>query len=467
MIATSCWCPTRWRRLTDLRIRGDGTAMQETIAAIATGAGASGVGIVRLSGPRAVELVAEVVGLSVEQLGREVRYAVARGKDGERLDDVLVFAMRAPRSFTGEDVAEIQGHGGAVNLSRLLRAVLERGARAAQPGEFSRRAFDNGKLDLLRAEGLLGVIEAGSERGWRIAQAQLAGALGRGLEALEDRARKVLAEIEGALDFPEEALDEQSSRWLGAELGALTSSCEALARSYQAGSALRNGITVALVGAVNVGKSSLLNAFAGRPRALVSEQPGTTRDYVEAQVEWDGVQVTLIDTAGWRESGDVLERSGMELGKERAAEADVVLVVSDGIAPWPVVEHADRTLYVRSKADQARPDESLTGCTESEALVTSALTGAGLREGRQRVLELVGVAETVGEGELLVTERQRSLAEGAARAFSTAQRLLASQPRELVAYDIREGYKALMDMRGTAAEDQVVSEIFARFCIGK
>ena len=177
--------------------------------------------------------------------------------------------------------------------------------------------------------------------------------------------------------------------------------------------------------------------------------------------------MTLIDTAGWRESGDVLERSGMELGKERAAEADVVLVVSDGIAPWPVVEHADRTLYVRSKADQARPDESLTGCTESEALVTSALTGSGLREVRQRVLELVGVAETVGEGELLVTERQRSLAEGAARAFSTAQRLLASQSRELVAYDIREGYKALMDMRGTAAEDQVVSEIFARFCIGK
>ena len=275
-------------------------ATQETIAAIATGAGAGGVGVIRVSGPRAIEIVSGVVGLAAEKLDRTVRYAVARDGLGARLDDVIVFAMRAPRSFTGEDVAELQGHGGPVNLAKLLRAVLERGARVAEPGEFSRRAFENGKLDLLRAEALLGVIEAGSERAWRIAQAQLAGSLGHRLAGLEERARGVLAELEGAIDFPEEDLEEQGGQWLRGELAALAGECADLVRSYHGGAALRNGVTVALVGATNVGKSSLLNALVGRDRALVSATPGTTRDYLEAQVEWDGVKVTLVDTAGWR-----------------------------------------------------------------------------------------------------------------------------------------------------------------------
>ena len=442
--------------------------MQETIAAIATGAGAGGVGVVRVSGERAIEIVAAVVGMPAAQLDRSVRYAVARGADGERLDDVLVFAMRAPRSFTGEDVAELQGHGGQVNLGRLLRAVLERGARAAAPGEFSRRAFENGKLDLLRAEGLLGVIEAGSERAWRLAQAQLAGSLGRRLEALELRACKALAEVEGAIDFPEEDLEEQSARWLTAELAELGGACQELERSYRAGAALRSGITVALVGAVNAGKSSLLNAFAGRERALVSDQPGTTRDYVEVQVEWDGVRVTLVDTAGWRSAEDSLEQSGIELGRRRAAEADVALVVNDGASPW-VLDHGARALYVTSKADVTSTWQAprLADGTELEHVVTSAVTGLGLDAVRERVLARMGLAESLGDGELLVTERQRGLASAAAAAFTRAQRALAQAPRELVAYDIREGYKSLMEMRGTVAEDQVVDEIFARFCIGK
>jgi tRNA modification GTPase len=458
---------------------------QETIAAIATGAGAGGVGVIRVSGPRAIEIVSGVVGVAAEQLDRTVRYAVARDGRGERLDDVLAFAMRAPRSFTGEDVAELQGHGGPVNLARLLRAVLERGARVAEPGEFSRRAFENGKLDLLRAEALLGVIEAGSERAWRIAQSQLAGSLGQRLGALEERARGVLAELEGAIDFPEEDLEEEGGQWLRGELAALAAACGELVRSYQGGAALRNGITVALVGATNVGKSSLLNALVGRDRALVSATPGTTRDYLEAQVEWDGVKVTLVDTAGWRAptngggavgssdpaGGDEIERAGIDLGRARAAEADVVLVISDGA-------HADvelegigrRILKVRSKADlDAGPVDGVSpgSADESIPLATSARTGQGIAEVQRRVLELVGLAEAVGDGELLVTERQRRLAETAQRAFEKGGAALEVQPRELVAYDIREGYKALMEMRGTEAEDLLVDEIFARFCIGK
>lgn len=459
-------------------------AGHETIAAIATGAGAGGVGIVRVSGPRAIEIVASVVGLPAERVDRTVRYAVARGAAGERLDDVLVFAMRAPRSFTGEDVAELQGHGGPVNLARLLRAVLERGARAAEPGEFSRRAFENGKLDLLRAEALLGVIEAGSERAWRIAQAQLAGALGQRLERLEEQARGVLAEVEGAIDFPEDDLEERGTQWMLGELGALAAACAELVRSYQGGAALRNGITVALVGATNVGKSSLLNALVGRERALVSATPGTTRDYLEAQVEWEGVRVTLVDTAGWRgESAgtrsddgsiDVIERAGIERGRERALAADVVLVLDDAEPSTAAVGElgalSKRAVAVRTKADLAAPvaDGSVVAGGEGGvSLATSAKTGQGLEVLKRRVLELVGVAEGIGDGELLVTERQRRLAEAAEQAFERARSLLTSQPRELVAYDIREGYKSLMEMRGADAEDLLVDEIFARFCIGK
>lgn len=437
--------------------------MQETIAAVATGAGVGGVGVVRVSGPRAIEIVGAVVGLAAEQLDRRVRYRVARALDGTRIDDVLVFAMRAPRSFTGEDVAELQGHGGAVNLARLLRAALERGARPAQPGEFSRRAFENGKLDLVRAEGLLGVIEAGSERAWRIAQAQLDGALGRRLGELERRVLRVLAEVEGALDFPDEDLQEQGVSWLASELRELHAACGALAESYRAGQALRRGISVALVGAVNVGKSSLLNAFAGKERALVSELPGTTRDYVEVHVEWDGVAVTLVDTAGLRAASDPVEAGGVALGARRAAEADVVLVVSDGESPW-IRDHEDKALYVLSKADLERERALPEGL---DVVRTSSVTGLGLEEVRRKVLERQGLVAAAGDGEVLVTERQRGLAALAASSLGTALERLTSYPRELVAYDIREGYKALIDMRGAEAEDRVVDEIFARFCIGK
>ncbi len=444
--------------------------LEGTIAAIASGAGAGGVGVIRVSGPEAIEIVAAVVGIEAKALDRTVRYAVARGRGGERLDDVIVFAMRAPRSFTGEDVAEIQGHGGVVNLQRLLRAVLERGARTAQPGEFSRRAFANGKLDLLRAEALLGVIEAGSERAWRIAQAQLAGSLGERVKALEEQARGVLAELEGAIDFPEEDLAEADGQWLRGELQSLARACGELVRSYQGGAALRNGITVALVGPPNVGKSSLLNALIGRERALVSATPGTTRDYVEAQVEWDGVTVTLVDTAGWRggDGAGEIELAGIDMGRARAAEADVVLLIEDGAEKevhWEAVER--RALRVRSKADLAAVANEEERGRALPSIATSAKTGLGLQELKRSILSAVGVAESLGDGEVLVSERQRALAEAAGRAFERGETALEKQPRELVAYDIREGYKALMDLRGVEGEDKLVDEIFARFCIGK
>ena len=436
------------------------SAADDTIAAIATAAGVGGVGIVRVSGPRALEIVAAMVG--AKTLDREVRVADARDAAGERIDQVLAFAMRAPRSFTGEDVAELHGHGGSQNLARLLEAVLARGARLAEPGEFTRRAVLNGKLDLLRAEALLEVIHAGSERALRLAQQNLGGRLGAAVVEVERRALEVLAELEGRIDFPEDDLDAKSERWVKDELAALAKRCTELAAGFRHARAIEGGVTVALVGAVNVGKSSLLNALVGTERALVAAAPGTTRDYLEVRDEWDGVAVLVVDTAGTRETADPIEARGIALGEQRVAGADVVVVVNDGVAAWDDgARFGARALIVRSKAD--------LGGDARGALATSATTGAGLDELRRRVLAIAGVAEREGrEDAFVTTARQHALIAGARDALAAAgEAFAARRPPEVVALEVRQGVQALAQLRGVEVGERVLDEVFARFCIGK
>jgi tRNA modification GTPase len=437
-------------------------AVDDTIAAIATAAGVGGVGIVRVSGPDAVRIVAEILGVGAASLDRTVRVGWAKRKDGTAIDQVIAFAMRAPASFTGEDVAELQGHGGGRNLAAVLDAVLERGARIAEPGEFTRRAVANGKLDLLRAEALLQVIHAGSERAWRLAQANLGGRIGDVAQELECKATTVLAEIEGRIDFPEEGIEAEDAAWIAAELDTLSARCGKLADGFRHGRALSQGITVALVGPVNVGKSSLLNALVGKERALVAAVPGTTRDYLEVADSWDGVAVTIIDTAGTRATADAIEARGIELGERRVASADVVVVVNERAAAWDDgSRYPGRALVVRSKAD-------LGGETHG-ALATSATTGEGLAELKRRVLALAGVADREGSEEAFVTTaRQQATAATARDAFAAA--LTGWRERkapEIVALEVRHGLSALAQLRGVEVGDRVLDEVFARFCIGK
>ena len=436
----------------------------DTIAAIATAAGPGGVGIVRLSGPRAIVIAAEAVALPAEGLDRRVRVRWAHDVRGERIDQVVAFAMRAPASFTGEDVAELQGHGGAQNLAKLLEAVVARGARVAEPGEFTRRAVANGKLDLVRAEALLEVIHAGSERAWRLAQANLGGRLGAGVAAIEQRALRLCAELEGWIDFPEEDLETRSRAWIEAELGALRERCAGLRDGFRHGRAVSRGIAAALVGPVNVGKSSLLNALVGSERALVAAEPGTTRDWLETSAVWDGIAVTLIDTAGRRETADPVERRGIALGEERVAAADVVVIVNDGVAPWDRGErYGARAVVVRSKADLGE-----TGSPPG-ALATSAATGQGLDGLRRRILEVAGVADREGaEHAVVTTARQHALAAAAEGALAAGLALWREgRPLELVAVELRAGTRALAELRGVEVGDRVLDEVFARFCIGK
>lgn len=440
------------------------TALDDTIAAIATAAGPGGVGIVRLSGPRAIAIAAETLALPAAALDRRVRVAWAHDPAGGRIDQVVAFAMRAPASFTGEDVAELQGHGGAHNLGKLLDAVVARGARVAEPGEFTRRAVANGKLDLVRAEALLEVVHAGSERAWRLAQANLGGQLGAVAAELERRALGLLAEIEGWIDFPEEDLETRSATWIEAELTGLRAACASLADGFRHGRAVSRGITAALVGPVNVGKSSLLNALVGSERALVAAAPGTTRDWLEVSTVWQGIHVTLIDTAGRRETADPIELRGIALGEERVATADVVVVVNDGSAPWDRGErYGHRALVVRSKADLGAPP------ADPSVLATSAATGQGLDSLQRRILSLAGVAELEGsEHAIVTTARQQAMAAAARDAFAEGLALWqARRPLELTAVELRQGARALAQLRGVEVGDRVLDEVFARFCIGK
>jgi tRNA modification GTPase len=434
-------------------------APPETIAAIATATGRGGVGIVRVSGPDAIAIVSGLLGRG-ELPERQLVRGVARAQDGERLDDVLAAAMRGPRSFTGEDVAEVFGHGGTVNMGRLLREVLARGARPAEPGEFTRRAFENGKLDLTRAEALLGVIEAGSERAWRVAQAQLAGGLGARVDGLRAEATVLLAEIEASIDFPEEDLAVPTAAALVARCTALAAACAQLAGTFRVGRALRRGVEVAIVGPVNAGKSSLFNALVGRERAIVAAEPGTTRDYVEAQVEWDGVAVTLIDTAGWRSGGaEAIEQRGIELARERVAQVDVVVVATED-GEVSVGDDDGRRVEVRTKCDDAR---SVVG-----AVATSARTGRGLGELRAAVLARAGVGGDADDEIVVSSERQRGLLDAASRGFAAAAAGLdRRQPLEMVALDVRDGTRSLAEIVGAEVGEAILDELFARFCIGK
>ncbi len=434
----------------------------DTIAAIATAAGVGGVGIVRISGPAAIAIAEAALGLPPKALDRRVRVGWVHDRGGRRLDQVIAFAMRAPASFTGEDVAELHGHGGARNLEQLLASIIERGARVAEPGEFTRRAVASGKLDLIRAEALLGVIHAGSERAWRLAQSNLTGRLGAEVAAIEQRVLALLGEIEGAIDFPDEDLDLDSAAEIGRELAALHAACAALADGFRHGRAVTEGISVALVGAVNVGKSSLLNALVGRERALVGAAPGTTRDWLEVSDVWDGVAVTLVDTAGLRTTDDPVEQRGIELGAQRVASADVVVIVNDGLAPWDDgARFGARGVVVRSKAD--------LGGVHPAGLATSAATGEGLAALRRRVLAVAGVADQEGSEEAFVTTaRQQALAASARDGLAAVIAARAEgRPPEVAAVDLREASRALAQLRGVEVGERVLDEVFARFCIGK
>jgi tRNA modification GTPase len=439
-------------------------ASGDTIAAVATPMGAGGVGIVRVSGPESAAILAKVVGTSEEAL-RDRYLDYGHAKSGEKiLDEVLYVIMRGPHSFTGEDVAEIHGHGGAANLGQLLRAVISAGARHADPGEFTRRAFENRRIDLTRAEAIVDIVNASSEKALRVAQEQLHGSLGSVIDALIERVTQLLAEVEAGIDFPEEQLSF-SERARQIEMAQrIAGECNSLASSFGVGRVLRDGIDVVLRGPVNVGKSSLFNCLVGRDRAIVAAEAGTTRDYVEAQVVWKGLVVTLVDTAGLRSADSEIEDRGIEMGAQRASEADLELLVYPADFEGEIPELGERQIRVISKCDLAKePVDPGIG------IRTSAKSELGLDELKEEILRRATQGASEGaEGCVVTNERQRTRLVASAESMNAAAALIErSAPSELVVVDLNSARQSLAEITGEQVGDEMLDELFSRFCIGK
>lgn len=445
----------------------------ETIAAIATGTG-GGIGVIRLSGPRAEAIVGQMV--RPWPKGRPPSHKLHYGwvvdpRTGERLDEVLAVVMRAPRSYTGEDVAELQAHGGARSLKRLLEVALALGARTAAPGEFTRRAFEAGRIDLTRAEAVAELIAARSERALRAARALGSGALERQIGLLRSELVRALAEIEGGIDFPDERLETEPEAEIARRLSSVAAGMAKLAATYRRFTF--ETAEVAIVGRVNAGKSSLLNALAKEERALVDETAGTTRDLVEVEVELGGARLRLVDTAGERldEAAGSIERRGQALARQRRERADAALLVVDGTVGFGDVERAlwealppVPRIVVWNKRDLAGPPAGLpAGANVCE---TSAKTGQGLEALAQAMVALAG--EEDDEGVLRVSERHHeALTDGVRALERAAATLAAGEPPELAAVDARDALHHLGRVTGETVEADVLDAIFSRFCIGK
>ena len=433
--------------------------MTDTIAAISTAPGRAALAVVRLSGADASAIASRVVPLGEP---RTIRHGIARDARGETIDEVVAVVLAAPHSYTGEDMVEITCHGGDWSAPRLLTALLEAGARAARPGEFTERAFVHGRLDLAQAEAVADVIHAESELAHRLAARQVSGALSRGLSAVAEPLRDLLASIEAHVDFVEDV-----GAWTIPPDGftrALLALDDLLAGS-DLGRRAREGARLAVIGRPNVGKSSLFNALLGEDRALVTAVPGTTRDAVSERLDLAGIPLRLIDTAGVRAPGGQVERLGIARTFDEIAQADVVLHVLDASA---AAHEEDRVLASQVSAPlvAAANKSDLPRRLLDAPLYVSAQTGEGLPALRDALARAAGAH--AGGSEALVTNARHIDALRRARTALLEARAAASrEPGEIVAGELRVALAALGEVTGEAVAPDLLERIFARFCIGK
>ena len=451
----------------------------DTIAAVATPPGEGGIGIVRVSGPDSIPIVERIFhGKKPLSHGRnrEMQYGFIKDGEGQPIDEVLAVVMRAPRSYTREDVVEIHCHGGMAPLGRILELVLMGGARLAEPGEFTKRAFLRGRLDLSQAEAVMDVIRAQSDRGLQLAMEQLRGALGRRVAALRQDLLGALAELEARLDFPEEDIPPEDRGATCEIINRCKMAIEDLLAGFKGGRALREGVRTVILGRPNVGKSTLLNTLLGEERAIVTPIPGTTRDVIEEVVIIRGVPVRLVDTAGIRKGLDEVERLGVERARQQAARADLILLVIDGSVP---LEEGDlrlmgelggrQAIVLINKGDLPQktfPEDVKAYLPEAPVLKVSLKDGWGLDELKKTIYD-----EAVGqslEGVMVASLRHAEALEealGAVRAAGEAA--VAGLSDELICIDLRAALAALGKITGESVDGDLLDEIFSRFCLGK
>ena len=442
------------------------SAQTETIVAIATAAAAAGVGIVRLSGGRAREIAENICRRPLPT--RRACHARFHDENGEVLDDGIAIFFAAPASFTGEDVAELQAHGSPVVLRRLLDTAVAMGARQARPGEFSERAFLEGKLDLAQTEAIADLIHASSEQAARAARRSLDGVFSQQVEQLAANLMALRVQAEAAIDFADEPLDTLSDSRLGQTLAGIRQALAGLLGRAEAGQRLRDGLHAVIVGPPNAGKSSLLNALAASDRAIVTDIAGTTRDVLRETVHIAGIELTLVDTAGLRETDDAIEREGIRRAREELQHADLALLVVDARDPSAAAElqqelaHVPHRILIHNKIDLGDSADAAEG-----VLKVSAKNRSGLAELENAIRRIAEQGLDAGEGAFSARARHvRALHDCAAWLAGAQEEIAASQP-ELAAESLRLAQNALGEITGKTLPDDLLGAIFSTFCIGK
>ncbi len=446
----------------------------DTIAALATPTGTSALAVLRISGPDTDRLAANLAGALPPP--RQATRTDYRDQAGQLVDDVLVTFFREPASYTGEDVLEISCHGNPFIAQRILEDLLARGCRAARPGEFTQRAFVNGRLDLSQAEAVMDLIHARSERALAAANQQLRGSLGKYLGELTEGLLGVLARVEAYIDFPDEDLPPEDKQVILGELARLGAGTKRLLATSHYGEVLREGLKTVIVGLPNSGKSLLLNRLLGKDRALVSAEPGTTRDYLEERIIIGPHSLRLIDTAGINPTPSPLEKQGMQKSLERAQEADLILWVYDSALPAPLfpVElrpllTSPRTVLVANKSDLPANGTAPADYGTFESVRVSALTGAGLDDLQAAIVRRAETLSVAFGSEIIAINARHADALARAQAgFKSATTLLQSdRASELMASELRSALAALGEIGGKIDNERVLDHLFATFCIGK
>lgn len=452
--------------------------MPTTIAAISTPYGVGGIAVIRLSGGAAAEIAARCFKpLGGYPLG-ERQVSVGRIFRGDALiDEGVATVFRAPHSYTGEDVVEISCHGGLAAQAAVLRAVIEAGAAPAAAGEFTKRAFLNGKLDLIEAEAVGALIAAEGEAALRAASAQREGALGREVAAIADRLTDLVAGLLAAIDFPDDLVEESDMAEAEAGAAAVAADLRRLEASYRTAQLIQNGVYTAIVGRANAGKSSLLNRLSGIDRSIVTDIPGTTRDVVEATVERGGVLLRLADTAGLRDSGDPVEREGQARTARAIDRAELILCLFDGSQPLSADDRAltarvagRKGIAVLTKSDlpAVLRAEDLAEEDFFEVVALSARTGEGIDALFEAIGRRIGVGDIDPSAAMVLSERQFALVAAArGEADAALEALAAGQPPDIAASLLEAAIDRLLELTGCRATDAVVDRIFQNFCVGK
>ncbi|MBU3075648.1 tRNA uridine-5-carboxymethylaminomethyl(34) synthesis GTPase MnmE [Clostridium estertheticum] len=454
----------------------------DTIAAISTSIGEGGISIIRISGDKAINIVDSIfVGNNNRKLNDFKSYTMRYGhiidKDGVRLDEVIISYMKGPKSFTAEDTIEINCHGGVVGTNRILQEVIRSGARIAEPGEFTKRAFLNGRIDLSQAEAVMDIIRAKTELSMKSALMQSEGSISREIKNVRNKLLSVIAHIEVTVDYPEEDIEDVTANEVREEVTLIISEIDMLLSTADEGKILREGLSTVIVGKPNVGKSSLLNALVKEKRAIVTEVPGTTRDAIEEYISIEGIPVKIVDTAGIRETDDIVEKIGVETSKQKIDEADLVILMLDSSMDLSredieIIDYIKEKKYIvlLNKSDLGgKIDISELRNLKSKYITEISIkTGFGLDDLKNNIKDLFFNGEIKTEGVFVTNNRHKqALIRAKENLESSLNALEYTSAIDLASIDIRNAWMNLGEITGEALDEDIIHKIFSEFCLGK